>query len=158
AEAESAISVDDAAQAVRESGAETVFFAVGADADRAFLDRLAAACGGRTVPVEDPTSLAGAVVGESGAIHRGGERHLLRPGELADLLRGEPPPTRARARCALRRGARAVYGAVEREPLLSYWRAGAGVAAAFCSTPGGEEAPGWGDAIEVWGPLFGLLS
>ncbi|HET6202293.1 MAG TPA: vWA domain-containing protein [Planctomycetota bacterium] len=157
AEAASGTTLEAAAGAIRESGAEAVFFAVGADADVLHLDRLAAACGGRSVRVEDPAALPAAVAEEAAEVHRGIERHPLRPCDLSDRLPTETPPTLERARCVLRAGAAAAYAAVEPEPLLSFWRAGAGVVAAFCSTPGGEEAPAWAEATAVWEPLLGLL-
>ncbi|MCI0586240.1 MAG: VWA domain-containing protein, partial [Planctomycetes bacterium] len=152
-----AATIEGAAEAVRKAGAEVVLFSVGSDADLALLERFASACGGRTLSVRDPAGLASAVAGELGALHLGEERHPRRPGELADRLPLETPPTRVRARSALREGAQAVYAAVEREPLLSFWRAGAGLVAAFCSTPGEEETPGWAERIDMWGPLLEVL-
>ncbi len=152
-----AATIEGAAEAVRKAGAELVLFSVGSDADLALLERFASACAGRTLRVRDPAGLASAVAGELGALHLGEERHPRRPGELADRLPLETPPTRVRARSALRDGAQAVYAAVEREPLLSSWRAGAALVAAFCSTPGEEEAPGWAERVDVWGPLLEVL-
>ncbi len=133
-------------------------FAVGADADVAFLAALTLdGRNGTLSRVDDPEHLPEAVssvAARDGLVPGGPVAGSAEPD--APLVLPEAPPVVALARTRARDGAR-VLARVEGGPPLLALDASRRVAA-LAVAPGAEEAPAWADLPGVFGPLLSLLA
>jgi uncharacterized membrane protein len=124
--------------------------AVGEDADRDLMSKMAAQGGGRFYYTDDPVAVPRIFVTETMLVSRGlivEKRFLPQANTSSEILQGIPragiPPLDGFVLTYLKTGAEQSLGALYDAPLLASWRYGLGKAAAFTSDLKGRWAKAW---------------
>lgn len=152
--------------AARAAGVTLSAIAIGADADREVLARLARLGRGRYHSADDPGDLPRLALEESRVVRarteQGGDFHALPAGGRAHpvlfgLDVGRLPALKGYLASRRRDGAAVVLEAPNGDPLLAGWNYGAGRVVAWMSDSGEEWAQGWldgGEAARFWRRLI----
>lgn len=144
--------------------------AIGSDADRELLIRLAQRGRGRYHSADDPSDLPRLAVQESeivrARVERRGEFRVASDGHLAHpVLAGVDiaalPPLTGYLAVSRRPGAEVALRAPDGDPLLATWQYGLGRVAAWTSDVGEEWASSWAAspaAVRFWSRLVGYVA
>jgi len=126
--------------------------AVGDDADKALLSRIAEIGGGRFYAASDPRSVPRIFVAETVIARRGlliEKRFLPQPTSGSEILSGIPleamPPLDGFVLTYPKRGSEQILTGLQDAPVLAAWRYGLGKSAAFTSDWGARWARDWVD-------------